>query len=135
MSVQMPRSSLTLLKDEEVDSKVIQRSPCTSTTCPGTVTVPTWTSNHHYIGLKIYVCLPFWPEKLGGSVHQSFFFFFNLDTEKCSIIYECVFLGIQRHKIGLILVLEVVVFHYIGLKSLLGTVTLHILSFCLLIFV
>ena len=43
----------------------------------------------------------------------------------CNIIHVCVFLGMQNLRIGLILVLEGIVFHYIWLKYLFGTVTIH----------
>ena len=60
--------------------------------------------------------------KLGGLIGRSFFFF-NLDTD--GIQYVCAFLGIQTLKIGLILVLEGIVFHYIWLKYPFGIVTIY----------
>ena len=51
---------------------------------------------------------------------------------KFSIIHACAFLGMQSHRIGLIMALEGVVFHYIKLKCLLGTVTCIFWHFLLL---
>ena len=45
--------------------------------------------------------------------------------KKYNIIHVCEFLGMQSLRIGLILVLEGVVFHYIWLKYLFGTVTIY----------
>ena len=74
--------------------------------------------------------------KLGGSVGRSFFFFLNffihlfiffkIQVQKqYNIIHVCESLGMQSLRIGLILVLEGVVFHYIWLKYLFGTVTIN----------
>ena len=45
--------------------------------------------------------------------------------EKYNIFHVCEFLGMQSLRIGLILVLEGVIFHYIWLKYLFGTVTIY----------
>ena len=79
------------------------------------------------LGLKKWkVCLPFWPENWEGwKVFFFLFFFLNPDAEELQY-YSCVWiLGMQSLRIGLILVLEGVVFHYIWLKYLFGTVTIY----------
>ena len=67
-----------------------------------------------------------------GRVGRSIFFFcfcfcfFKFWTQKkCNVIHMCAFLGMQSPRVGLILVLEGVVFHYSGLKYLFGAVTIH----------
>ena len=49
--------------------------------------------------------------------------------KKYNIIHVCEFLGMQSLRIGLILVLEGVVFHYIQLKSAFWGQLLYILTF------
>ena len=55
--------------------------------------------------------------------------------KKYNVIHVCEFLGMQSIRIGLILVLEGAVFHYIWLKYLFGTVsnipTFYFEHFCL----
>ena len=70
-----------------------------------------------------------------GRVGRSIFKKKKIRTQKkCNIIHVCAFLGTQSLRIGLILVLEVVVFQYIWLKYLLGQL-LYFLTFYFNIFV
>ena len=68
-----------------------------------------------------------------GLLGWIFFFFWIWTQKKCSIIHVCAFLDMQSHRIGLILVLEVV-FHTSGQSAFLGQL-LNILTFCFNIFV
>ena len=52
----------------------------------------------------------------------------------CNIIHVCVFLGMQTLQVGLILVLEGILFHYIWFITFLGQL-LYILTFYFNIFV
>ena len=90
------------------------------------------------LGLKIKGLFAFLAWKLGEQVGQSFFFFFFFwlirTQKKCNFINVCAFLGMQSLRIGLILVLEMVVFQYIWLNTFLGQI-LYILTFYLNVFV
>ena len=48
-----------------------------------------------------------------------------MQYHSCVCVCVCEFLGMQSPRIGLILVLEGIVFHYMWLKCLLGTVTIY----------